>query len=110
MTPMADENEQGRNFSGEAAAAMTGLQTDRGRSVGCLREIEEAWARSLLRLTVKGDIAKAVATRIAKGLVRKSANRGTRLEDSRVRSRGCVAPGARGELAMGDWQLVHRCR
>jgi hypothetical protein len=58
---MTEEDEAQRDFAAEAAEATAALQTDSARSVYSLRAIEEAWARSLLRLGAKADLAKAVA-------------------------------------------------
>ena len=66
---MTEEDEAQRDFAAEAAEATAALQTDSARSVYSLRAIEEAWARSLLRLGAKADLAKAVASRVERGLI-----------------------------------------
>jgi hypothetical protein len=102
---MTEADEAQRDFAAEAAEATAALQSDSARSVYSLRAIEEAWARSLLRLGAKADLAKAVASRVERGLIRKSAKKDQRLEDlaSAREAAAHLARAERWQREIGRW-------
>ncbi len=102
---MTSDDESTRDFAAEAAEATAALKADRARSVCLLRTIEEAWARSLLRLGAKADLAKAVASQVERGLIRTSANNDQRLEDlaSAREAAAHLARAERWQWEIGGW-------
>jgi hypothetical protein len=105
MSMTEEKAETRRDFAAEAAEATAALQGDRTESVYSLREIEEAWARSLLRLGAKADLAQAVASRVERGLIRTSAKKHQRVEDlaSAREAAAHLARAERWQWEIGTW-------
>jgi hypothetical protein len=102
---LKDKDGTRRDFAAEAEEATAALQADRAESVYSLRAIEEDWARSLLRLGAKADLAQAVAARVERGLIRTSAKKHQRVEDlaSAREAAAHLARAERWQWEIGTW-------
>jgi hypothetical protein len=102
---LKDKDGTRRDFAAEAAEATAALQADRAESVYSLRAIEEDWARWLLRLGAKAELAQAVASRVERGLIRTSTRKHQRVEDLASAREAAVhlARAERWQWEIGTW-------